>query len=201
MRLPKIRELLEAVKALIVGPYTAKFPQKPHVPYKSFRGQPKFNEAHCVGCLACEEVCPAQAIVHKDVKSGKKATRIIYHYTDTCIFCGECEAACIADHKGIKLSNEWDLAFFDRSKAYETIERDLALCERCGEIIAARQHLLWIGERIGELAYSSPTLYQAKLKSLGLIDDNPVAAHREDARSDRIKMLCAHCRRQTTLST
>jgi formate hydrogenlyase subunit 6/NADH:ubiquinone oxidoreductase subunit I len=198
MKLPKLRELLEAVKALLVGPYTSRFPKQPHVPFRSFRGQPQFSEDYCVGCLACEEVCPAGAIGHKDAVSGGKAVRTIYHYTDTCIFCGECEAACIADHKGIKLSNEWDLAFFDRSQAFEAIERDLVLCERCGAVVAARRHLLWIGERLGELAFSSPTLYQAKLKELGLVDDNLAAVHKENARSDRLKTLCAHCRRQTT---
>jgi hydrogenase-4 component H len=200
MRLPKIRELLEAIKALIVGPYTSKFPRKPHVPHKNFRGQPQFNPDHCVGCLACEEVCPALAIGHRDVKKGRTGVRTIFHYTDTCIFCGECEAACIADHKGIKLSREWDLAFFDRSKAFETIEHDLVLCERCGEIIGAKKHLLWISDRLGELAYSSPTLYQTKLKELGVAADNPLAVHREDARSDRLKALCARCRRQTARS-
>jgi hydrogenase-4 component H len=201
MKLPKVRELIEAIKALIVGPYTSKFPKRPHLPYKSFRGQPQFNEEYCVGCLACEQVCPAKAIDHKDVRNGKTAKRIIFHYTDTCIFCGECEAACIAEHKGIKLSNEWDLAFFDRSKALETIERELVLCEICGSIIGARRHLLWIVDRIGELAYSNPTLYQARLKELGLVQDNLISFKKDGARDDRIKILCAHCRRQTTLTT
>ena len=64
MWLPKLRELREAIKALIKGPYTANFPQEPHVPYPSFRGLPKFNQDRCVGCLACEQVCPVAATVH-----------------------------------------------------------------------------------------------------------------------------------------
>jgi len=66
MKLPKARELVEAVKALVKGPYTSKFPAKPHVPYPSFRGQPKYDPDKCVGCLACEQVCPAEAIGHRD---------------------------------------------------------------------------------------------------------------------------------------
>jgi len=62
--LPKIREVIEAVKALIVGPYTSKFPKIAHTPHPNFRGQPKFNEEKCVGCLACEQVCPVEAIAH-----------------------------------------------------------------------------------------------------------------------------------------
>ncbi len=201
MKLPKIRELLEAIKALIVGPYTTKFPYKPHTPYPSFRGQPVYNQDKCVGCLACESVCPVEAIDHKDVVDPESPKRIMIHYTDTCIFCGSCEAACIADKEGIKLSNEWDLAFFDRKEAQETIEKELQLCEVCGEPIACKDHLKWIAEKVGELSYSSPTLYFSRLRSLGIIDENLISAVRDYGRSDRVKILCARCRRETTLTT
>jgi len=81
MKLPKARELVEAVKALVKGPYTSKFPAKPHVPYPSFRGQPKYDPDKCVGCLACEQVCPAEAIGHRDETENGEPIRILYHYT------------------------------------------------------------------------------------------------------------------------
>jgi len=201
MKLPKIRELLEAIKALLTGPYTTKFPYKPHTPHPNFRGQPVFNPDKCVGCLACEAVCPVEAIDHSDIPDPDNPKRIMIHYTDTCIFCGSCEAACIADNEGIKLTNEWDLAFFDRTQAEETIEKDLELCEICGEVIACKDHLKWISEKIGELTFSNPTLYLSHLKSLGVIDENLIAASKDYGRSDRTKMLCARHRRETTLST
>lgn len=200
--LPKIRELIEAIKALIVGPYTSKFPYQPHVPHKNFRGQPKYNDKRCVGCLACENVCPVNAISHKDSCDDKAdAKRTMIHYTDTCIFCGQCEIACIAEHEGIKLSNDWELSFFDRSQAQETIDKELQLCEICSDPIACKDHLKWIAERIGELAFSSPTLYLSRLKNLGIIDENIISALKDQGRSDRGKILCARCRRQTTLTT
>lgn len=201
MKLPKVRELLEAIKALITGPYTSKFPYKPHIPHPNFRGQPVFNPDKCVGCLACESVCPCEAIAHEDITDTANPKRIMIHYTDTCIFCGCCEAACIAENQGIKLSNEWDLAFFDRTQSQETIEKDLLLCEVCGEVIACKDHLKWISERIGELAYSNPTLYLARLRELGIIDENIAAVTRDYGRSDRVKILCARHRRETTLTT
>lgn len=201
MKTPKVRELLEAVKALAVGPYTSKFPYKPHTPYPSFRGQPKYNQEKCVGCLACEEVCPVEAIGHKDIADPSNPRRIMFHYTDTCIFCGCCETACIADHLGIKLSTDWELSFFDRKEAHETIEKELQLCEICGEVIACKDHLQWISEKIGELTFSSPTLYLSRLEGIGIIDKNILAASREYGRSDRVKILCARCRRDTTLTT
>ena len=202
MKLPKIRELIEAIKALIKGPYTSSFPKEPHVAHPNFRGQPKFNSDKCVGCLGCEDVCPVEAIGHRDTVEGALAKREIIHYTDTCIFCGQCEANCIADKQGIKLSNDWELSFFDRKNdSCESIEKELQLCEGCGAIIACCDHLKWIAEKLGELSYSSPTLYLSRLKSLGIVDENIVSALKDKGRSERIKILCARCRRQTTLTT
>jgi hydrogenase-4 component H len=206
MRLPKLREIGEAIKALVRGPYTNNFPQVPLEPYRSFRGLPKFNQDRCVGCLACVQICPADALAHQDVieetEEGKKwAKRVLIHYTDTCIFCGQCEAVCIANHEGIKSSREWDLAFFDRRKAYETIEKELELCEICGTPVACRDHLLWIAEKVGELSYANPTLYLALHKQLGLVDQNVLSTVKDHGRADRMKILCAQCRRKTTLTT
>lgn len=202
IKLPKVRELIEAVRALIKGPYTSKFPKEPHRPHPNFRGQPKYNQEKCVGCLACEEVCPVNAIAHKDVvEDPANAKRIMIHYTDTCIFCGQCEAACIANHEGIKASNDWELSFFDRAKAFETIEKPLQLCELCGTPVACKDHLKWVSEKIGELTYSSPTLYLARLESLGVIDQNIASVLKDYGKSDRFKLLCARCRRETTLTT
>ncbi|UCB46419.1 MAG: 4Fe-4S binding protein [Spirochaetota bacterium] len=201
MKLPKVRELLEATKALLVGPYTSKFPKKPHVPHPNFRGQPIYNPDKCVGCLACVSVCPVEALDYEDITDPKNPRRVMIHYTDTCIFCGTCEAACIADNEGIKLSNEWNLAFLDRKQSQESIEKELQLCEICGEPVACKDHLKWIAERVGELSYSNPTLYFSRLKELGVIDENILAASRDYNRSDRMKILCARCRRETTLTT
>ena len=53
------------------------------------------------------------------------------------------------DNQGIRLSNEWELSFFDRSTAFESIEKDLQLCELCGAVIGCKDHLTWIAENLG----------------------------------------------------
>jgi formate hydrogenlyase subunit 6/NADH:ubiquinone oxidoreductase subunit I len=198
---PKLRELVEAIKALIVGPYTSKFPKAAHTPHPNFRGQPEYNEEKCVGCLACVQVCPVEALDYEDATDPANPKRKLIHYTDTCILCGQCELACIADNEGIKLSNEWELSFFDRKEASESIDKELQLCETCGDAVACKDHLKWIAEKIGELTFSSPTLYLSRLKSLGIVDENIISAMKDYGRSDRVKIICARCRRETTLTT
>ncbi|GAI63376.1 unnamed protein product, partial [marine sediment metagenome] len=45
------------------------------------------------------------------------------------------------------------------------------------------------------------TLYLSRLKSLGIIDENILSIFKDQGRSDRVKILCARCRRETTLTT
>ena len=198
MKYPKLRELKEAITSLILGPYTSSFPKKPHVPHPNFRGAPEYFEKECVGCLACEEVCPANAIEHEDViEEGKGTRRLTLHY-DICQFCGNCQANCITE-KGVQLGNKFELSVFDRKEAVNKVEKELVLCECCGEIIACHDHLVWIAEKIGPLAFSNPTLFLSKLKTLGIADEDLGKAMLEDlTRGDRIRVICAKCRRKST---
>jgi hydrogenase-4 component H len=200
MRYPKLRELKEAIIALIKGPYTSKFPVQPHQPHPNFRGRPKFNQDACVGCLSCENVCPVNAISHSDLLNVNPPLRKITHYSDTCIFCGQCQVYCITQ-EGIKLSNEWELSMFDRKDCPESIEKELLLCEVCGCVIGCKDHIIWLAKELGELAYSNPTLYMTRLKELGISDQDVKSAVNISSRSDRMKIVCARCRRKTTLTT
>ncbi len=203
MRLPKLRELKEAITAIIKGPCTTKYPFKPHEPAKRFRGRPVFSNEGCIACAACSLVCPARVIEVKDTLGGKKAVRKMVLHLDECHYCGQCSALCTtkADSPpGIKHTTEFDLAGFDRRRMIsETDEKELALCESCGDVITAKAHLEWLARRLGPLAFSNPTLFIASLKSLGFADDVTAAARDYVLRSDRIKILCAKCRRAVTI--
>jgi hydrogenase-4 component H len=200
MRYPKLRELKEAITALIKGPYTTKFPAVPHVPQKRFRGKPEYFKDGCVGCKACAEVCPTRCIEVKDTVDGDgvPVRKLELHY-DSCIFCGQCQASCITQ-EGIKLSNKFDLAVFDRSQAVESVEKELVLCEGCGCVVGAKDHLAWVAKKLGPLAYSSPTAYLSALKELKLAYLD-VKKQENLTRQDRIKVLCPKCRREITLNT
>jgi len=198
MRKPKIREIIEAVKSLVTGPYTTKYPFKPHIPPKKFRGKPEFFEEGCVGCTACAQVCPSKAIDFEDnIKNTPPKRKFILHY-DICNFCGQCQLYCITQ-EGIKLSNKFELALFNRSEAVEKVEKELALCEVCGEAAGCKSHLDWLAKKLGPMAYSNPTLFLSRLKELSLADENVTEIVKDLTRADRMKILCAQCRRKTTL--
>jgi len=201
MRYPKLRELKEAIKALIKGPYTARFPYQPHKPFQRFRGKSEYHEDDCIGCSACFQVCPARAIEIRD----EKDKRILIVHWDLCIFCGSCQANCITG-KGIMLSNEFDLATTGkRSELKQEIKKDLLLCECCGEVIAPKDQILWVAKKLGPLIFSNASLMMYYLNNLGLTmaGKQEKFSSREDelARADRIKILCPRCRREAVIKS
>ncbi|MDO8536344.1 MAG: 4Fe-4S dicluster domain-containing protein [Candidatus Omnitrophota bacterium] len=204
MRYPKIRELVEAVKSLLSRPYTSNFPRKPFEPAKRFRGKPEYSNEGCIACTACSLVCPVRAIEVRDIVTEEKATRKMILHLDECHYCGQCSALCTTrndDPPGIKHTTKYDLSSFDRRDMISTTdEKDLALCESCGEVITAKAHLNWLAKKLGPLAFSNPTLFVASLKNMGFSDD--VLQNVKEGqllRSDRIKILCSKCRRSATI--
>lgn len=196
MKKPKLRELIHAVKAIVAGPYTSRFPaEMPDVP-DGYRGAPEYHSSDCVGCGACAQVCPARAISMVD-DAAKRLRTLTVRY-DLCIFCQTCERACITK-KGIMLSKKWNLVTTDRASLANKVEKELVLCESCGEVIGARDHLIWAAERLGPLAFANPGLMLAKLRSLGLDGPVPPSTGRPLVRGDRIRLLCPRCRQSLCL--
>lgn len=197
MRLPKIREVVEAVKALVVGPYTSRFPKEmPEVP-EAFRGAPRYHEDDCIGCAACYYACPGRAIdLDDDAETGRRILTIRH---DRCLFCRQCELHCPTENKGVRLSKEWNLVTRDRSTVRESIEHELVVCEDCGKVIAPRKQILWIAERLGHLAYANPTLMLAAVQDRKLPVAEPVETEQPLRRGDRIRISCPECRRKVVL--
>lgn len=202
MKLPCLlqpRILKEAVKALIKGPYTTKFPYQPHKPFETFRGKPEFVEEDCVGCTACVQVCPTAALSFSD----DKTKRSLLYRMDLCIFCGQCQANCLTE-KGIKLTQEFDLATTGkREDLKQEIEKELLLCEKCGQIIAPKEQILWVAKKIGPLLFSNASLMLFYLRNLNfaLKEKFSPSEEQEFIRSDRIKILCPRCRREVVLKS
>jgi hydrogenase-4 component H len=197
LRLPKLRELKEAVTAVLSPRFTTRFPAEPCVVPERYRGKPEFDLDKCIGCGACVNVCPApECLSQVDDLEADPPVRRITHRHYTCIFCGNCEDNCTTGD-GIKLSQEWDLAGLDREAMTETHEFELQMCEKCGALIGTKKHLVWLYEKLGPLAYTNPSLLIAKSGEL-LTEPQDVrkqAQKDEGVRtSDFMQILCPKCK-------
>ena len=195
MRLPKLRELKEAVTAVFSPRFTTRFPAKPCIVPERYRGKPEFDLDTCIGCGACVNVCPSPGCLSQvdDLESNPPVRKITHRY-DNCIFCGNCEENCTIE-TGIKLSNQWDLATLNREDTIETHEFELQLCEKCGAMIGAKKHLIWLYEKLGPLAYTNPSLLIAKSGEL-LTEPQEIQQqqHEEVGTSDFMRILCPKCK-------
>ena len=195
MRLPKLRELKEAVTAVFSPRFTTRFPAEPCMVPERYRGKPEFDLDSCIGCGACVNVCPTNALTQINDTKANPPTRRITQQTDACIFCGNCRDNCTTE-TGIKLSNRWDLANMDRASMTETHEFELQMCEKCGALIGTKKHLIWLYEKLGPLAYTNPSLLIAKSGELSATKpkDIPPQPDRAVQASDFMRILCPKCK-------
>lgn len=196
---PKLRELKEAVIAvsstLFGRRFTTRFPAKPCVVPEKYRGKPEFDLDTCIGCGACVNVCPTDALTQmEDTEADTPIRRITCRY-DACIFCGNCRDNCTTE-TGIKLSNEWDLATLNREDTVETHDFELQMCEKCGANIGTKKHLIWLYEKLGPLAYANPSLLIAKSGELAVkpSEPQPKQPDRDAQPSDFMRILCPKCK-------
>ncbi len=201
MRLPKLRELKEAITAVLSPRFTTRFPARPCIVPERYRGKPEFDLDTCIGCGACVNVCPTEALTQTETTDAEPPVRKITLRYDTCIFCGNCEENCTTE-TGIELSNEWDLAGMDRKSMTETHEFELQLCEKCGAVIGTKKHLVWLYEKLGPLAYTNPSLLLAKSGELLKTPQDVEQARQEGLQtqtSDFMRILCPKCKCELNL--
>ena len=202
MRKPKLRELKEAITALIKGPYTTKFPKEPATVPEHFRGTPTYVPDECVGCGACGQVCPAGAITIVDEFREEKGVivRSIERDWAQCIFCSQCFEYCITG-KGIKLDPDFEKSCFSKDDIIDTHDKELVFCERCGSPITAVDHIKWINDKLGELSFANATLVMVKYADLELVEEDTGSNPRKSLERDNyMRILCPDCRSAYILS-
>jgi len=83
-----MRIVVDAIKSIIKGPITIKFPFQDSPVPERYRGKVVHYPDRCIYCLSCVRNCPAGAI--KFLRK-EKAFKIDI---GRCIFCGQCEEFC-----------------------------------------------------------------------------------------------------------
>lgn len=195
--LPKLRELAEAVRAIVKGPFTTKFPKKVDSVHPNFRGILKFREENCLCCGACVQVCPTNA--REIVVDEDKGVKRNIHHAERCIYCAQCVLCCPND--AIYHTPEFDLSRTERGDWETSLEKELVHCEMCGEPFATRAHLLWIAQRVGELVSANPTLFLTLYQEMGVVAPLPSGqGGMLPYRSGIMRILCPDCRRKVYMS-
>ena len=194
IRIPKLAELREAIRSFISKPVTVPVADLQKTSAAGFRGKPIYDEETCIGCGACASVCPASAIEVSDlVDKDPPVRRFTIHY-DVCIFCGHCELNCTT-RNGISNSEEFDLSTLDRRSLESSLEKELVLCSECGSVIATKDHILWVAEKLGPKQFAHPTLMLITDRELGLVEDVRGHTVSRGLRPDGIRAMCPRCRR------
>jgi hydrogenase-4 component H len=195
----KLPYLPEVFKAAFRGPYTVDFPFGETFDTGAYRGATVWDEDVCIGCGACQEVCPADAIEMIDDTAASPPVRRFKLRYDKCIFCGHCHYHCTTED-GIYQSTEWDLATYDRTQSFTTVEKELVLCGHCGEVVAPKDHILWVARKMGPKAYANPGLALTLEGQLITAPQPEGAAAEQPDRADIMRVLCPHCRRVVVLT-
>ena len=199
MRLPAFmqpRILKQAVQAVFSPAFTTRFPAEPFEPQEAFRGRPRFNIDGCIGCGACSQVCPPKCIEVIDNLDSTPPKRILIQHLDACIVCGQCERYC-PTQEGIRMTREWDFAGFGPEDFEERIEKELVMCEICGDLLAPADQLYWLAERLGPVSFANPTLAMFSGQRLGYVEQGVSNSSVTTLRSDRMAIQCPKCKRQT----
>jgi hydrogenase-4 component H len=130
-----------------------------------------------------------------DTAASPPVRRLVQHL-DSCIVCGQCERYC-PTQKGIRMSTEWDFAGFSPEDFEESIEKELVMCEVCGEVLAPAGQLAWLVDRLGAASFANPTLAMFAGIGLGYVEQGVSSTSDTTLRQDRMALQCPRCRRKT----
>ncbi len=131
-------------EALRTGVVTKKYPYEPIEVPEGFRGKPSIDVEKCIGCGACVNVCPPNAL-SAEIDLNKSVKRIIL-FLGKCIFCGRCQDVCPTE--AIKLTREFELSTLTTNDLYQVVELKMAKCEVCGKPYATIRQVLFTAKNV-----------------------------------------------------
>jgi ferredoxin len=109
-------------------------------------GVVEIEPSACTACGMCGEVCPSNALRFEESPDGV----VLSFDTSLCTACGQCVLRCPEIERGaITLTRGVDAASLQAGRV-TVHEADVALCEACGNPIAASTLMDRIGELLGD---------------------------------------------------
>lgn len=124
-------------KVLKTGVITENYPLTPIAVDKNFRGKPEHNPSQCVGCAACVNACPSNAL---SVETNLAGQTLDWQFNlGRCIFCGRCEEVCPT--AAIKLSQQYELAVWKKEDFLQKSSFPLCHCRSCQRPFAVQKEI------------------------------------------------------------
>lgn len=127
-------------KAIRVGVATQSYPYQPAVMDPNFRGKPEHNSQQCIGCAACINACPSNALsAETDLAAGRLQWRF---NLGRCIFCARCEEVCPT--AAITLSSQYELAVWQKADLQQQASFPLCYCRECSRPFAVQKEIDYV---------------------------------------------------------
>ena len=125
-RKDKIHELLVSIAKRLNYTQEKPMPFKPEEVVEGY-GFPKRDPEKCIGCYACYNVCPEDAIRIEDVKNKRRYGTLHAH----CLVCAECEKVC--PQEAITIAPGFELLSFLYNEPVWEFDVGLQKCSICNE--------------------------------------------------------------------
>ncbi|OON40107.1 formate hydrogenlyase complex iron-sulfur subunit [Izhakiella australiensis] len=127
-------------KTLKTGVVTERYPLAPLAVDKNLRGRPQHNSQQCIGCAACINACPSNALT---VATDSQSNRLQWQLNlGRCIFCGRCEEVCPTT--AIRLSTEFELAVWQKADLLQQASFALCSCRVCHQPWAVQKEIDYV---------------------------------------------------------
>ncbi len=139
------------------GQATYKYPFEPYEIFEGFRGKPSYTYEKCIGCTACGNACPSNAI---NVRLNSDKSKLVWEFNcGRCIFCGRCDEVCPTG--AVVLSEEFENAVrFDKDNLKENGDLDLQSCDVCNKIFTTKRLINYDLQRLKGVGWSDEVLAQ-----------------------------------------